>query len=140
MRRIDRFRAMSAEELAEMFEYKACRWCSYYDEPNDKCSINIVTRNLSHCRVGITEGLNQDDNPMPELAIGDIVEIAPVDGIPAKRYVILPNNVAILVNDFSQSEPATRITLERLRALSCRFVWRYFPNEYLVIWRADNER
>lgn len=139
MRRIDRFRAMSAEELAEMLGYKACRWCSYYDEPNDKCSINIVTRNLNHCKVCITEGLNQEVNPMPELEIGDIVEIDPVDITPAKRYVILPNNVAILVNNFAQPQPANRITLEMLRALSCRMVWRYFPNEYLVIWRADND-
>jgi hypothetical protein len=75
---------------------------------------------------------------MPKLEIGDIVEIAPVGITPAKRYVILPNNVVILVNDFSQPQPANRMTLERLRALPCRMVWRYFPNEYLVIWRADD--
>lgn len=123
---------LSDKELAG--ELHGCKHCAYIGE---FCCERPEYKN---CVDGITEWLNAEHiEPMPELQVGDIVEIAPSDGIPAKRYVILPNYVAILVNDFSRPQPATRITIESLRALSCRMVWRYFPNEYLVIWRADSE-
>ena len=120
---------LSNKELARVIS-DSCTYCTYH--ANRNCS--------GGCVEGITAWLKQERiEPMPELQVGDIVEIAPSDGIPAKRYVILPNYVAILVNDFSRPQPATRITIESLRALPCRMVWRYFPNEYLVIWRADSE-
>jgi len=123
MKRIDRFRAMSAEELAEMLEYKACRWCSYYDEPNDKCSINIVTRNLSHCRVGITEGLNQDDNPIPEIEVGDLIDAN------SWRYVAIGND--IVVNPSGMG----KFCLSSMKDI--KTIWRYKVNRYEAIWRAD---
>ena len=130
MRRIDKFRAMSAEELAEMLGYKACRWCSYYDEPNDKCSIDIVTRNLSHCRVGITEGLNQEVNPMPEIKAGDLlfygkesyyVAITPDKLVTLRGYVVVDLENAIR-ND------------------SITTVKRWNDGGFATIWRANNDK
>lgn len=127
MKRIDRFRAMSAEELAEMFEYKACRWCSYYDEPNDKCSINIVTRNLSHCKVGITEGLNQDDNPMPEIKVGDLLFYSK-----ESYYVAITPDKLVTLRGYVVVDLENAIRNNSIIAVS-----RYMNGTLTTIWRAE---
>jgi hypothetical protein len=135
MRRIDRLRAMSAEELAEMFEYKACRWCSYYDEPNDKCSINIVTRNLSHCKVGITEGLNQDDNTMPKLEVGDIIYSYYPKIAKADFYVYLGDNIVWCCKD-----EVFAVFVEGMKKF-IKVIYRKGKHSFNKeeIWRAENE-
>ena len=135
MKRIDRFRAMSAEELAEMLGYKACRWCSYYDEPNDKCSINIVTRNLSHCRVGITEGLNQEVNSMPKLEVGDIIYCYYPTLGKKVEYVYLGDDLVWCSTDscFYRYESTLKEFIESVY----RRKDGYFTKE--EIWRANNE-
>lgn len=135
MTNLDKIRNMPAEDFAEyIINFNSCSKCVHYNKEEFECG---YLETPVPCIDGVTKWLEQESNPMPKLEIGDIVEISPSGVIPAKRYVILSNDVAILVNDFSQPHPAERITLEGLCTLSCRMVWRYSQNQYLAIWRRE---
>ena len=137
MTNLDKIRNMPAEDFAEyIINFNRCSKCVHYNKEEFECG---YLETPIPCIDGVTKWLEQESNPMPKLEIGDIVEISPSGVIPAKRYIILPNDVAILVNDFSRPQPAERITLKMLPASLCRMVYRYFQDEgYKEIWRADN--
>lgn len=74
------------------------------------------------CVEGISEWLNQEDNPMPELETGDLVQTF--------------NAIYVAVGNGKIVNPITmrKIPLKNVLA-SVSFIYRHDGNEYQEIWR-----
>lgn len=116
MKNIDKIRAMSAEELAELCNNN-CQMCVYQE--------NCMEIN---CVQGIMEWLNQESNPMPELEAGDIIKTHYAE------YVAIGG--AVIVNPITY----VRKFLGELDG-HIRFIYRYnrAEKEYEEIWRDDDK-
>lgn len=139
MTNLDKIKAMSAEEFYKFDRKMPCHKCIYHSD-FDGCT-NTEPISLSHdtvCERGCIEWLNQEDNPMPEIQVGDIVEVEPHGITPAKRFVMLDSETAVNVNDFNRPQPAERMQIKDIKLI--RLIWRYCSDGYyVVVWRDDND-
>ena len=123
MKNIDKIRAMSAEELADMLVDKntvQCDNCMIYGF----CHDNYCNAEYS-CKDVVTKWLNQEVNPMPKLEVGDLIDAN------SWRYVAIGND--IVVNPSGMG----KFCLSSMKDI--KTIWRYKVNRYEAIWRADNE-
>jgi len=122
MKNIDKIRAMSAEELVlEYQSVRACEVCSYFED--DECSLKGYAGSRE-CNGGRIKWLNQEDNPIPKLECGDIVE--------TRHYALVALDFNVLVRS------ATKERMVLNDAGEIERIWRFnSEGEYEVIWRAD---
>lgn len=71
MTNLDKIRAMSAEELVLRYQSRRpCEVCSYFED--NECSLKGYA-GKRECNGGRIKWLNQVDNPMPKIQIGDCI-------------------------------------------------------------------
>lgn len=125
MENIDKFRAMSAEELAKYLVVN-CNHCVH--KPN--CSyIDDDT-----CHDGIARWLNQEVNPMPELKVGYIISSYYPATNNTVNYVYLGNNVLWCGKD------EIFVKFENNMKKFIRAIYRKDVDDFskVELWRADN--
>ena len=132
MKNIDKIRAMSAEELVLNYQnVRACEVCSYFED--EECSLKGYAGSRE-CNGGRIKWLEKENNPMPELEIGDIIYSFYPKIDRTVSYVYLGDNVMWCDKD------GLFVILEDKMKKYIKVICRKENDSFCkaVIWRAEN--